>query len=274
MKAQKIFAVLVLGAFVLVQCTKEPTLQSDEKSLESRSDLNNSSLTIQINCMNESFPGDHTENILPQATIKVQNIDQSKLSLIPPGIIGNCSPIEAIFDITIIDYPGNSFWDYVLFTDFKLVIPESQNCENLKNYLDDLAITNYQLYLQTLNQLSTYIALEGKHIFMSKYVNKKKIVDGSSEARVYFAKCYRPVEMSGLIPIYDLSGSDDPRDWVIIGYKSVEYIDFVPCGEGCCKFTQKYRYDPVRGEVVTDAGEWVSTGACDPGSKECTQRCQ
>ena len=205
--------------------------------------------------------------------IQVNNIDQSQLDLIPPGIIGNCLNIEAHFDLTVVDFPVHTYWKYLLFSSYEMVIPETIGCSSLISYLDNLAITDYNLYLLTLNQLSTYIASEAKRIYMEAYVIANNVTDGgSAEARMYYAKCYRPLVSKEEHTIPD---KEYLRSNLVTGFEGkVRRFIFASCGEACCKYTQKYRFDAVRGEAVSDPGYWEGIGFCDgENNKDCTWRC-
>ena len=71
MKTQKILAVLVLLTFVMVQCTKEHTLQTDEKSVEMRSDMVSSvNTTRDLDCLKDYIPNTDRINTLTSYTIK------------------------------------------------------------------------------------------------------------------------------------------------------------------------------------------------------------
>lgn len=286
MKAQKILAVIVpmligIAAFVMVQCTKENNTTTGDSNLAMReTNLNPVIGPTPEDCEPEVVPGAVCNNFSTDLIIQVNNIDQNQVNLIPPGIMGTCSPIDAIFRLRICDNISTTgIFDYFFFYNFRMIIPDNNSCSNLKNYLDNLALSNYELYLKTMNQLSTYIALEAKKKFMSTYVKSAKAYCGinqSVQARIYFANCYKPIEVLEAIPIYDKCTLEE---WLngtcrIIGSEIKKTIQFLPCGSGCCIYKQSYCYNKDTGEVDTGEPAWESAGPCDQISKSCTQRCK
>ena len=183
--------------------------------------------------------------------------------------------------------PGNSKILSFEFDNFRVIIPDNDDCNLLKTWLDDLYSTGPDKYDDVWNDLSNFVAQKGKENFMEYMIINNDNLEYPLEVSTYLSKCYVKSVISELVPIYDLSASDDPRDWVIIGYEKRDAVVFLRCGVGCCidrttyyigkdrqihSETHSYSVGQCEDTGIRPSSDLNSRGGGD-GDHGCYQRC-
>ena len=297
MKKVLLFIGILLGIFIFIQCNKTTGVEDnsiEKTALRSGDNLQKANFDDKINNTNEALiPSDNDLDChsvghpgancytLEKYSIEVE-IDPDATG-IPESVIGECKA-DAIFDI--MECISGDEIKSVEFDNFMMYIHENDDCDNLKQWLDNLSENDPDTYADVMNDLSGYVAQQGKLNFMNSFIDANDL-ENSFETKTYLVKCYTLVTMSELIPIYDktVEGKGD-----IIGYITKDVYEFWECGQGCCIDYIDYYYDKETGEFTTHTYTY-SAGHCEPlnyglgdreqvidlrgggGSGGCHQRC-
>ena len=243
---------------VLQQCQKSEIIKDEASQSSYLKKSNTDELKYNIDTNNEISESTDENSGLNPCAPELGPSDECKIKVkkedvFIPGF-DNC-PVTARH---VFERCDNKF----SFFDFIMIIPETEECQTLKDYVDNLTP-------EQLSDLKDYVEAEGKRKILQWYADNHdwaQIKDVTS----YHSLCKETCKWLDLDCLMDRVVGDPKEErkdeggvYLRGGGPCWKYKTY-KCGEGCCVTTSTYVRD-ADGKLILNSSFTVPNGDCESG---------